>query len=118
MSVPRDRSARTKPIVVTIAGALILLAAVAALMGWLPLKPKNDLLRSLQRLGSLSFSYAAIRRDWQAVVALQKATERSPIGASREALQLDGASWVHSGWVIAEYAGTCLEISRPRVRQC
>jgi len=36
--------------VVTAACVLILFAAIAALMGWLPLTPRNDLLRSLQRL--------------------------------------------------------------------
>ena len=36
-----------------VVGALILFAAIAAWMGWLPLNAlKNDLLRSLQRLNS------------------------------------------------------------------
>jgi hypothetical protein len=53
MSVPRDRSARTKPIIVTVACALILFAAIAAWIGWLPLTSRNHpLLRSLQLLGN------------------------------------------------------------------
>jgi hypothetical protein len=44
-----DKSPRSKPIVViVVVGALILFAIVTATMGWLPLTPKNDLLRSLR----------------------------------------------------------------------
>ena len=46
---PRDQPSRSKPILVILVGALILLAAIAAFMGLLPLTPKNDLLRSIQR---------------------------------------------------------------------
>jgi hypothetical protein len=49
MSVPEGRSV-SKPLFVTIMAAIIVFAAVAAGMGWLPLSPKNDLTRSLQRL--------------------------------------------------------------------
>jgi hypothetical protein len=39
---------RSKPIAVTLVVALLILAGIAALMGWLPLTPKNDFLRSLR----------------------------------------------------------------------
>jgi hypothetical protein len=47
---PQDQSPQSKPIlVVIVVGAIILFATVATFMGWLPLTPKNDLFRSLQR---------------------------------------------------------------------
>ena len=47
---PQDQSLRSRPIlVIVVVGALILLATIATFMGWLPLTPKNDLLRSFQR---------------------------------------------------------------------
>jgi hypothetical protein len=39
---------RSKVIFVTVMVAIVLFATVTAMMGWLPLKPKNDLLRTLQ----------------------------------------------------------------------
>jgi hypothetical protein len=45
----RERSAWIKPAIVTVFVGLILSATVAAFMGWLPLTPRNDLVRSLQR---------------------------------------------------------------------
>lgn len=44
-----DRSPRRRAILVIVVGAIILFATITAFMGWLPLAPKNDLLRSLQR---------------------------------------------------------------------
>ena len=48
-TLQRDRSAWIKPVIVTVFVGLILSATVAAFMGWLPLTPRNDLVRSLQR---------------------------------------------------------------------
>ena len=45
---PRDQSPRNKLIVAIVVGAIILFAAITAFMGWLPLSPKNDVLRSLR----------------------------------------------------------------------
>lgn len=45
----RERAAWIKPVIVTVFVAFILSASVAAHMGWLPLTPRNDLVRSLQR---------------------------------------------------------------------
>jgi hypothetical protein len=54
MPAPRNRSVWTKPIIAIVAGVFIVCAVVAAFKGWLPLNPKNDLTRSLQRLGNVS----------------------------------------------------------------
>ena len=35
--------------VIVVVGAIILFATIVTFMGWLPLTPKNDLLRSFQR---------------------------------------------------------------------
>jgi hypothetical protein len=45
----RERSAWTKPVIVTVFVGFILSATVAAYKGWLPLTPRNDMVRSLQR---------------------------------------------------------------------
>jgi hypothetical protein len=45
----RKRSAWIKPVIVMVFVGLILSATVAAFMGRLPLTPRNDLVRSLQR---------------------------------------------------------------------
>ena len=88
MSDPRDRSAWTRQIIVTVVGALILFAAIAAWMGWLPLTPKNDLLRSLQRLNSeasptlkpLTLAAAIIHGDHRAETTSRKVSMSEPHG--------------------------------------
>lgn len=45
----RGRPAWIKPVIVTVFVGLILCATVAAFKGWLPLTPRNDFLKSLQR---------------------------------------------------------------------
>jgi hypothetical protein len=44
----RERPAWIRPVIVTVFVGFILSAAVAAYMDWLPLTPRNDLVRSLQ----------------------------------------------------------------------
>jgi hypothetical protein len=45
----RERSAWIKPVIVTVFVGLILSATVAAKYGLVPLTPRNDIVRSLQR---------------------------------------------------------------------
>jgi hypothetical protein len=70
MSDPCDPPAWTKnPIIVALVVALIIAAAIVAYMGYLPLQPRNDLLRSLQRLGSLAaHDSASVRSRREAMI--------------------------------------------------